>query len=133
MGYWISLGAKVLVDWCESNYVHSYYVAEWWNILLGLFIIVFGVVGFFCWWVLEIRVWVCYLLLTVVGLGMVGFYGMLFSIVQVVDELSMIYGSLVLLYCFVNSDRVVMDFIIVCWRKGLMVYVIFFMVGYYFW
>ncbi|KAI8393790.1 uncharacterized protein BYT42DRAFT_18851 [Radiomyces spectabilis] len=31
VGYWGPITSSV--DWCEKNYTHWYYVAEWWNTL----------------------------------------------------------------------------------------------------
>lgn len=33
------------VDWCEQNYTHSFYVAEWWNAVSSLSMVATGVFG----------------------------------------------------------------------------------------
>ena len=30
-GFWLNLGAPGTVDWCEANYAHTEYIAEWWS------------------------------------------------------------------------------------------------------
>ena len=53
------------VDWCEQNYVHTHYVAEWWNFLSSVPMVVYGVFGLGCCarFGLERRFWACYLAL----------------------------------------------------------------------
>ncbi|KAI8364157.1 ceramidase-domain-containing protein [Radiomyces spectabilis] len=43
VGYWGPITSSV--DWCEKNYTHWYYVAEWWNTLSSLAMIVLGLLG----------------------------------------------------------------------------------------
>ena len=33
------------VDWCEENYLHTHYVAEWWNFLSSVPMVVYGGFG----------------------------------------------------------------------------------------
>ena len=36
------------VDWCEENYLHTHYVAEWWNFLSSVPMMVYGGFGLGC-------------------------------------------------------------------------------------
>lgn len=104
MGFWTELGAAASVDWCEPNYVVSHWVAEWWNTLSSLALVALGLVG----WRdarregLEPRFAWCFASLALVGAGSAAFHGTMLQSAQALDELPMIYGGLVLLYCLVN-------------------------------
>jgi hypothetical protein len=43
--YWARFGQISAVDWCEPNYLHSPYVAEWWNTLSSVPIALIGLLG----------------------------------------------------------------------------------------
>ncbi|KAF9971068.1 Alkaline ceramidase 3 [Actinomortierella ambigua] len=43
LGYWSPTTSSV--DWCENNYVVSYYIAEFWNSFSSLFIIAIAIAG----------------------------------------------------------------------------------------
>jgi len=106
------------LDWCEENYLPcralsflkcETYVAEYWNVvsslamsLLGLYGAVRGArLG------LEPRMVVGYLALVVVGLGSAAFHGTLLLESQALDELPMLLGNAVFLYCLTpNAWRV---------------------------
>ena len=103
-GYWGPITANI--DWCEPNYVHSYYVAEMFNCLSSIPIFLLGVHGL----VLGVRqgyqkrFLVAFLLLAVVGLGSVAFHGTLLSFGQALDELPMIYVTVVLIYTLLEPQ-----------------------------
>lgn len=105
VGFWTGMGAPSSVDWCEPNYVHSPYVAEWWNTLTSAPIVVLGLYGL--WRVLagrpqlETRFAMGFVAMTAVGVGSMAFHGTLLKISQALDELPMIYCGLALLYCLV--------------------------------
>jgi len=42
-GFWSPRTASV--DWCEPNYLHSVYVAEWYNTLSSLAVVLMGLTG----------------------------------------------------------------------------------------
>ena len=88
------------IDWCESNYEVSYYVAEFWNTLSNLLIIVLTVAGFHFARrdALERRYLVSHLALLGVGLGSVLFHGTLRFGGQLMDEIPMIYMVACLVY-----------------------------------
>jgi len=91
MGYWEPHTSSV--DFCERNYEHSEFVAEWhnsWSSFVG--ISMFGLIGLICGNPTgEMRHTLGYLILTLIGLGSVGLHGSLHWIFQSSDELPMIY------------------------------------------
>ena len=104
-GFWTSMGEAASIDWCEPNYVVTQYVAEWWNVLSSLPMVFLGLYGL---WkasrapdAVEPRFRACFAALAVVGIGSAAFHAMLLRAAQALDELPMIYGSLVLLYCLI--------------------------------
>jgi len=103
--FWSAYGAPASVDWCETNYAVGSHVAEWWNTLTSAPMIFLGLYGI--WFLmrdrrLEPRFVFCFAALALVGLGSVGFHGTMLQVAQASDELPMIYGSLVFVYCLVN-------------------------------
>lgn len=116
-GYWGKNTATI--DWCENNYEITYYVAEFWNTISNLVMIVFPLYGVF--WSfkhiqfyknlqrngsLQLRnqfqvpkcVIFCQLGLMLVGIGSWMFHMTLLYPMQLLDELPMIYGSAILIY-----------------------------------
>lgn len=99
-GYWETRGVPALVDWCEPNYVHSVYVAEWWNTTSSGVLALAGMVG---WWLCRRRATdrrfsVAFATLAMVGLGSVAFHGTLLRYPQAADELPMVFLSLICVY-----------------------------------
>jgi len=103
-GYWSPNTASV--DWCETNYVYSYYVAEWWNTMSSFVIVLVSVYGILQWYQYkyENRFFWCFLLVIIVGLGSAAFHGTLLYTGQILDELPMIYGSLLFLYAIMENE-----------------------------
>jgi hypothetical protein len=85
------------VDWCEQNYILSEYVAEYWNTLTGLCLIVSGVLYYKnnYDWIRASRYQNVFTrlsgLLVFVGVGTMLFHGTLYYQYQLLDELPMIY------------------------------------------
>lgn len=95
------------VDWCEANYYVSPYVAEWWNTLSSLAMVLVGCVG-----ALRARALVgrvrgfgiaAFVLLAVVGLGSIAFHGTLRFELQMLDELPMVYLVLLIVWWLVGA------------------------------
>ena len=107
MGMWARFGAKASVDWCEPNYVVSLWVAEWYNTLSSLLILVMGAYGLFRSQQQKVkpRFRFCFFVMALVGAGSAGFHATMLQSAQALDELPMIYGGLALLYCLVNSGQ----------------------------
>jgi dihydroceramidase len=105
-------------DWCEHNYVGPVpYLAEFWvpphphphphppsppqNSISSLYLLLVGAVGMATAvrMRLEPRFVHSYFWLAVVGVGSFAFHGTLLRGLQLLDELPMIYGTLVFVYC----------------------------------
>jgi len=104
VGYW---GERTsAVDWCESNYTWSYYIAEFFNTITSLpaaFLAFHGVYLAFKYGY-EKRMVVVNLLVALVGLGSAAFHGTLLYSGQIMDELPMVYASLSFLYVVLEMD-----------------------------
>ena len=103
-GYWGPVTSSI--DWCERNYVISYYVAEWYNTFSNTGMISVGLYGaVWSWRVgLEPRFILCQLGVASIGLGSAAFHGCLTHIGQQGDETPMVlYGTLAL-FCVVFVD-----------------------------
>jgi dihydroceramidase len=106
--FWEQFGTLSTVDWCEPNYIWSTYVAEWWNATTSLLLAVAGLCGL---WncirakeKLEARFYLVFIGLFGIGIGSAAFHGTLLRISQALDELPMIWLSLVYLYCLALRD-----------------------------
>ncbi len=134
-GYWDTVGTPAAVDWCEPNYAVSPWVAEWWNTLSSVAILVAGIVGLVLWARArertELRFAVCYLALAVIGLGSVAFHGTLLKLPQASDELPMIWLSLVCFYCLVTRRADTPKQTRVRWQLGLSGYGVLFTAAYF--
>ncbi|XP_076453756.1 alkaline ceramidase 3-like isoform X1 [Babylonia areolata] len=97
-GYWGRVTSTI--DWCEENYVVSRYVAEFWNTISNLIMILAPL--FACCLAvrqkLEKPVIFSYVSIVVVGCGSWLFHMTLQYSMQLMDELPMIWGSAFLLY-----------------------------------
>ncbi|XP_041483301.1 alkaline ceramidase 3-like [Lytechinus variegatus] len=102
-GYWGPPTSTL--DWCEENYVTSYYVAEWWNTLSNLFMIVLPIISSVYMWKenVEMRFIWANLGLLVVGIGSWCFHMTLLYGMQLLDELPMVWGSIVMVYISFES------------------------------
>ncbi|KAM9455384.1 alkaline ceramidase 3 [Clarias gariepinus] len=98
-GYW---GAPTsTLDWCEENYVVSYYIAEFWNTVSNLIMILPPIYGALQTFKngLEVRYVLSFLGLAAVGVGSWCFHMTLQYEMQLLDELPMIYSCCVFVYC----------------------------------
>jgi dihydroceramidase len=109
MNYWSRFGELSSVDWCEPNYVHSAYVAEWWNTLSSVAIVALALYGL--WQALlrrplELRFVVGFGMMALVGLGSMAFHGTLLRSAQATDELPMVLTGLTCVYVLLcRHDR----------------------------
>lgn len=87
------------VDWCESNYTNSKYIAEYWNSITGIFLIFSGVLfnNLNINLILKNNVYIqknfenIYYLLIYVGIGTILFHSTLLYAFQLLDEIPMIF------------------------------------------
>uniref|UniRef100_UPI00358E40CF alkaline ceramidase 3 n=1 Tax=Myxine glutinosa TaxID=7769 RepID=UPI00358E40CF len=105
-GYWGPPTATL--DWCEDNYVVSYYIAEFWNTVSNLLMILaplYGAVYGGLHAIRETRYLVAFLGLAVVGIGSWWFHMTLLYQMQLLDELPMIYSCCILVYCLCETSK----------------------------
>lgn len=89
---------KSTIDWCEKNYITSEYIAEYWNTVTGLFLIISGIIFYnknknlINTNNLDIiqNFKNVYNLLILVGIGTMLFHGTLLYPFQLLDEIPMI-------------------------------------------
>ncbi|XP_075210938.1 alkaline ceramidase [Lycorma delicatula] len=98
-GYWGKPTATI--DWCENNYEVSFYIAEMYNTLSNLMMIIPPI-----WGMIEVinqkfekKFIFCHFLVLVVGLGSWAFHMTLLYEMQLFDELPMVWGTCILVYC----------------------------------
>ncbi|KAI1309991.1 Alkaline ceramidase 3 [Mortierella claussenii] len=104
LGYWSPNTASV--DWCESNYVVSYYVAEFWNTLSNAACFAAAALGYYCFpGPMERRFKLLFLTFGFVGLGSVLFHGTLRHKMQLLDELPMLYSATIILFILVETKH----------------------------
>jgi dihydroceramidase len=93
------------IDWCESNYVYSKYICEFFNTLSSLAMVIAGIVGF-AWHrrILEARFMLAFVALSIVGLGSIAFHATLRFELQMLDELPMLYLALVMVFILLEIE-----------------------------
>ena len=107
VGFWGNPTATI--DFCEPNYEHSKYVAEFWNTLSSIPIFLVGAMGV---WLCHVQAlgpeqMLCYAMVAVVGLGSAAFHATLLREGQILDECPMLWVVQVLIYTAYHhrSDR----------------------------
>lgn len=97
-GYWGAVSASI--DWCERNYAISHYVAEFWNTVSGIPLLILSLFGFYLSVKdgLEKRLALAHLFMGAVFIGTMCFHATLLYSAQLLDELPMIYGCTVVMY-----------------------------------
>lgn len=133
-GFWARLGPLASVDWCEPNYVHSPYVAEWYNTWSSVPIALFGLLCVLWARWPRFRADPRFLLggfaVFVVGVGSTAFHGTLLRSAQALDELPMIYSGLAFLYIVrhrIDAEARRRRY----WQVGLLSYAAAFTVAYF--
>ena len=102
-GFWSPRTASV--DWCEPNYLHSVYVAEWYNTLSSLAVVLMGLTGIALSTIFSYtkRFFFSFLAMFIVGCGSVAFHGTLLFQGQALDELPMVWGTQIFLFIAAES------------------------------
>ncbi|CAO0790035.1 unnamed protein product [Mucor circinelloides] len=101
-GYWGPVTSSV--DWCEENYTHSYYIAEFWNTISSLAMVALGFLGVALHHKsLGWRLSASYLLIVVVGIGSVLFHATLQFEHQMWDEVPMVWCACQLLWVLLDE------------------------------
>ncbi|KAL1526508.1 hypothetical protein AB1Y20_015218 [Prymnesium parvum] len=103
-GYWGPVTSSI--DWCERNYVVTPFIAEFFNTLSNLGMIVLGLSAMYLHARegMEARYVVAAFTLFLIGVGSAAFHGTLTHIGQQGDETPMVIGSAVWLWCLAFSD-----------------------------
>ncbi|XP_071798952.1 alkaline ceramidase 3-like [Asterias amurensis] len=94
------------LDWCEENYVVTPYIAEFWNTISNIAMIIPPLLSLYYISMCKVErrfYWSCLAFLSV-GLGSWCFHMTLLYEMQLLDELPMIWGSCVFLYAFYESN-----------------------------
>ena len=80
------------IDWCETNYTHTPYIAEFVNTLTNIPVIILGLYGAAVSFLNGVnrRYVLCYLGLSLIGVGSTGFHASLRWEWQLMDELPMV-------------------------------------------
>jgi len=103
-GYWEPHSSSI--DFCETNYLLSYHVAEPHNVLSSLWgLSLLGIIGIY--WgnpTGELRFKIAYAILVFIGIGSAALHGTLHWCFQSSDELPMIYLVISALYCCLEND-----------------------------
>ena len=98
-GYW---GVPTSdMDFCEPNYETSHYVAEFWNTVSSIPVVLTGLSGIVLCRMQKLGAeqMLCYGLIATIGLGSVAFHATLLRTGQVLDECPMLWATLSLVYC----------------------------------
>ena len=110
VGYWLPHSANH--DFCEHNYVYTPYIAEFWNTITNLAMIIPPIYGI--WDVrkqkFEKRFYICYSMLLTIGLGSWLFHMTLWYEMQLLDEIPMVFGSATFTYCIYQVIYVTFSF-----------------------
>lgn len=94
------------VDWCEVNYTHSFYIAEFFNTITSLpaaFLALYGVYNAYKYGY-DKRFILVNLMVAMVGIGSAAFHGTLLYTGQILDELPMVYTCTALLYTVLEME-----------------------------
>ena len=104
-GYWGEVTSTV--QWCESDYVHSFYIAEYFNTISSLPIALVAAWGLYSGWRAgwQGKTLLPFFLMLCVGVGSCCFHGTLQRWGQAADELPMLYAATTLLYLGLEPAR----------------------------
>lgn len=93
------------VDWCESNYAVTSYLAEFFNTASSFVIVAVGLYGY---WlhrrIVEPRFLASFAAVGLVGAGSTAFHATLRFELQLLDELPMLYSALIMVHILVENQ-----------------------------
>jgi dihydroceramidase len=93
------------VDWCEPNYILTPYIAEFGNSISSLTIVGNGLYGMYRHWnTVEVRYLAAFAVFILVGFGSAMFHGTLLRQWQLADELPMVWGNGIFVYCLLTAE-----------------------------
>lgn len=104
-GFWGE--ATSTIDWCEENYAVTSYLAEFWNTISNWVFLIPPFFGAVLTWEYKIerRYTLAFVSLLVIGIGSSCFHATLLYEMQLLDELPMIYGTCVLIFCICHCSH----------------------------
>ncbi len=104
-GFWGPPSATT--DFCEPNYAHSHYIAEMYNTITSVPILLTGLAGIHLARSQKLGAaqTSSYALVALVGLGSLAFHATLLRTGQVLDEVPMLWAVVVLIHTLVSSER----------------------------
>ena len=111
MGYWGPPTSTL--DWCETNYEVSFYIAEFWNTITNLGMIIPSIYGMLhCRKLrIETRYTCSFFMLLLVGIGSWMFHMTMKFEMQLLDEIPMLWCGSYMVYCLYTSRYS-------CWTDG---------------
>ncbi|OQR97996.1 alkaline ceramidase 3-like [Thraustotheca clavata] len=121
-GYWGEPTSSV--DWCEDNYVWSYYIAEWWNSWSNVPPMMLAVYAMFKSHQVHVEtqqpmsIRLAYFVPIVIYAGSFAFHSTLTYVGQMLDELPMMYGTLYFHYITLRHNPI-MKWIIIAFALAL--------------
>eukprot|EP01084_Bolivina_argentea_P224108 379032_1 len=106
IGYWGNVDS--LQDWCEPNYVVTFYIAEFFNTLSSLPMVLWCIFGIYYTHksgIKEARYILCFAALGITGIGSSLFHGTLRYYMQLMDELPMMIANMIFIYTILESNK----------------------------
>ncbi|OWZ18339.1 Alkaline phytoceramidase [Phytophthora megakarya] len=94
------------IDWCESNYEHNYYIAEFWNTISNSLFVLLGLYGLYrsIKMGFEPRFHLQFIGVMITGFGSAMFHGTLQHVYQQCDETPMVWSILAWIYIVYNNE-----------------------------
>jgi len=131
-GYWGDTTSTL--DWCETNYEVSWYIAEFWNTITNLSMIIPPLYGFqqIISQRLEKRFFMSFVAFLLVGVGSTMFHMTLQYSMQLMDEIPMVWSSGAFLYNLYLTDRLPGERALTSFFT-IIFYCSFFTIVYYIW
>jgi len=104
-GYWGPVTASI--DWCEPNYVVSFFIAEFWNTISNFLLAFLPIVCLLHYRRenYQFRFKLMCGVVSTVGIGSALFHGTLKFYCQLADELPMLWATLIQLYVLFDDDK----------------------------